>query len=245
MSLLNRIEKVKVTELAHELKLPLFNIKSFLETLYEFNVNLTDTQRLEFLETANKEANRLILLINNLVELNSTFRSGPLCFYNFSLVELIPQVANTYKLTAKNKGITILYNSERLKYTLCGNSDLITQVIHNLVGNSLKYTFKKKTISIRTRAFVSINSTLSIKKELLNVGILDQGVGISKTKVKLILVDNNYIQIRGSNNSVKGTCLGIHIVKNILYKHNSYLIILSKLSKGSLIGFPLLIRNSF
>lgn len=244
MSWLDRIEKVKVTELAHELKLPLFNIKSFLETLYEFNFNLTDTQRLEFLETANKEANRLILLINNLVELNCTFKSGPLCFYTFSLVELIPQVASTYKLTAKNKGITILHNSERPKYTICGNSDFITQVIHNLVGNSLKYTFKRKKIYIRTRTFVSINSALSIKKEFLNVSILDQGVGISKARVKLISIDDNYTRMKGSVNSVKGTCLGLYIVKNILYKHNSYLIILSRLNKGSLIGFPLLIRAS-
>lgn len=239
------MDNVKIRELAHELKLPLFNIKSFLETLYEFNFDLTETQRLEFLETANKETNRLLLLINNLVELNSTFSAGSMRFYNFSLTELIPQVANTYKLTAKNKGVIISYRSEKAKYNLCGNADLIAQVIHNLVGNSLRYTFKDTRVSIRTRAFVSIKSFLSVKNEFLNVSILDEGIGISRLRLNYINNDNEYINIKTSSGSVKGTCLGLPIVKRILHRHKSSLTILSQIHKGSIIGFSLLIAPDF
>ena len=153
-----------LTPLAHELKLPLFNIKSFLETLYEYNFKLTEDRRLEFLETANKEANRLVHLIDNILAFQSLQVAELYEFENFNLMELIVQVVNSYFLLSQNKKVRFSYVIEPLCCYSYGNSDLIAQVINNLVGNSMKYTFTGKKILIRTKLFTSF-SALNLQKK--------------------------------------------------------------------------------
>lgn len=232
-------EELRIVEMAHELKLPLFNIKSFLETLYEYNFDLTATQRLEFLETANKETNRLILLIHNLIELQYSESLPKIYQSSLQISNLLSQVVNSYRLTSKNKQINISYSFEKSDYEVCGNSDLIIQVINNLIGNSLKYTFPQKRIVIRTRVFRSISSSLLIKREKLNISILDEGIGINRSNLMPLCNKTLYINRNDSNTKVKGTGLGLKIVRHILCKHRSALLLLSLLTKGSMIGFSL------
>lgn len=232
-------QDLQILELVHELKIPLFNIKSFLETLYEYNFILSEKQRLEFLETANKETNRLILLINNLIDIelqhNAFLPQG--IHSRFQLYPILSQVVNSYKLTAKNKKIQIICFFPKCDFCIHGNSDFIGQVINNLIGNSLKYTFPEKNIFVRTKVFCSIFSKLSLKREKINVSILDEGIGIPKPELNF--VERNAFKFRNSNRTVKGTGLGLQIVRRILAKHNSHLLVLSFLRKGSMISFSL------
>jgi two-component system, OmpR family, sensor histidine kinase NblS len=229
-------ENLKLVELAHELKLPLFNIKSFLETLYEYNFELTNGQRLEFLEIANKETDRLINVITSLIELQIDHS-----FYknHVSLLDLISQIINSYKLTAKNKSVDLLCKSQKVDYIVYGDSNLIGQVINNLVGNSLKYTFQKKTIFIRSRAFLSFQFIRNKKDRKLNVSILDQGIGIPRERIQDLVASDLNARTTDLTNVVKGNGLGLQVVKHILYRHNSSLEITSSLSKGSSVGFSL------
>lgn len=233
------IETIKIAELAHELKLPLFNIKSFLETLYEHYFNLTDNQKLEFIETANKETNRLIVLIQNLVESETIYPRLGGYNKNFAISKLVSQIITTYKLTAINKNVNLVYKYKKISCDLTGNPNIISQVITNLIGNSLKYTFPKRRIFLRTRAFTSLTQLLSKKCRLLHISVSDEGIGITRQRIQIILGTNSYSQIRNSSNVVKGSCLGLHIVKQLLLSHKSQLNILSKVKIGSLIGFYL------
>lgn len=234
-------QDLEILELVHELKIPLFNIKSFLETLYEYNFILSEKQRLEFLETANKETNRLILLINNLVDIE--LQHSDFLFQGiqsrFQLSQILSQVVNSYKLTAKNKKIKIVCFFPKPDYFIYGNSDFIGQVIHNLIGNSLKYTFPQKNIFVRTRVFRSLISNLSTKREKINLSILDEGIGIPRFQLNSFERYENSFKFKNSKQSVKGTGLGLQIVKRILSKHNSRLLLLSFLRKGSMISFSL------
>lgn len=233
-----------ILELAHELKIPLFNIKSFLETLYEYNFILSDTQRLEFLETANKETNRLILLVNNLIQIELQQNNSALGIIHsrFQLSTLLSQVVSSYSLTAKNKNIKISCCFEKSDYLVYGNSDLIIQVINNLLINSLKYTFPQKNIFVRTRIFRSVFSNLSVKKEKLNLTILDEGLGIPKMQVNYLGTNINCFNFRNSGTVVKGTGIGLIIVKRILSTHKSNVLFLSLLGKGSMVSFSLIFQ---
>lgn len=234
-------QSLSLLELVHELKIPLFNIKSFLETLYEYNFVLSDKQRLDFLETANRETNRLITLINNLIEIELQQNDSSLqrVKSRFQLSTLVSQVVNSYKLTAKSKKIEIIYFYGKCDYIVYGNLDLITQVINNLIGNSLKYSFSHKNIFLRAKIFRSIASDLSLKKEKINLSILDEGVGIPRLRLKDLELNTDYFNFRDSNTSVKGTGLGLKIVRRIVYSHESRLSLLSLLNKGTLIDFSL------
>ena len=236
-------ERVRITELAHELKLPLFNIKSFLETLYEYYFDLTDPQRLEFIETANKETNRLLILINSLVELESNCSRRNLKHTKFIVSDLVSQVVNTYTLIAKSKDVDLISSVDNAIYVAYGNSDLIGQVINNLVGNSLKYTFPGKRIYIRVRPLTSIKYNLCHKTERISIGVLDGGVGITRNRTQFIVNSPDYIGLKDFSMLVKGTGLGLYIVKKILFNHSASISILSQLNKGSIVGFSLLFSN--
>lgn len=234
-------QSLPLLELAHELKIPLFNIKSFLETLYEYNFILSDRQRLDFLETANRETNRLIAVINNLIEieLQQNDSNLQLVKYRFQLSILLSQVVDSYKLTAKSKKIGIIYFYDKCDYIIYGNLDLITQVINNLIGNSLKYSFSHKNIFLRAKVFRSISSKLSLKKDKLNLSVLDEGVGIPRLRLTDLELNTDCFNFREANTSVKGTGLGLKIVRRIIYSHESRLSLLSLLNKGTLINFSL------
>ena len=229
-------EELRIVEMAHELKLPLFNIKSFLETLYEYNFDLTATQRLEFLETANKETNRLILLIHNLIELQYSESLPKIYQSSLQISNLLSQVVNSYRLTSKNKQINISYSFEKSDYEVCGNSDLIIQVINNLIGNSLKYTFPQKRIVIRTRVFRSISASLLIKREKLNISILDEGIGINRSNLMPLCNKTLYINRNDSNTKVKGTGLGLAVVKKIVDDHGAKIEVRNRMQGDEVIG---------
>lgn len=231
--------KLGLKELAHELKLPLFNIKSFLETLYEHNYKLTDRQRLDFLETANKETNRLLFLIENIIELESIASLGSLTTETFPISDLILQVVNSYKLTAKNKNIILLYDFKQAFLSAYGDSNLIGQVVHNLVGNSFKYSFSNKRIYIRTRTLTALHNLSFTKQEKLNFTILDEGIGISTKELFLIRMGDASQRSSLIKARVRGNTLGLKIVTQILYLHGIRPIFLSIPHKGSAMGFSL------
>ena len=61
---------------------------------------------------------------------------------------MILQVISSYSLVAKNKKIQFYFDLGKFSMQVFGNSDLIGQVINNLMGNSLKYRFDGKKIHV-------------------------------------------------------------------------------------------------
>jgi two-component system sensor histidine kinase NblS len=68
---LNEAKSQFISNVSHELRTPLFNIKSFIETLTEFGEDSSDTEKREFLETANHETDRLTRLVNDVLDSSS------------------------------------------------------------------------------------------------------------------------------------------------------------------------------
>ncbi|MDY7014771.1 MAG: histidine kinase dimerization/phospho-acceptor domain-containing protein, partial [Cyanobacteriota bacterium] len=74
-----------ISNVSHELRTPLFNIKSFIETLYEYGEDLTSEERQEFLHTANNETDRLARLVNDVLDLSRLESSST---YQLDAVEI-------------------------------------------------------------------------------------------------------------------------------------------------------------
>lgn len=93
---LNEAKSQFISNVSHELRTPLFNIKSFIETLYEYGEELSETQKYEFLETANRETDRLTRLVNDVLDLS---RLESCKIYQFEAIDLsqpIEQILRTY-----------------------------------------------------------------------------------------------------------------------------------------------------
>ena len=88
---LNAAQKRFISNVSHELRTPLFNIKSYVETLHDLNDKLSDQEKIEFLEVANSETDRLTRLVNDVLDLSKIETSSTIQFEEINIKPAIKQ----------------------------------------------------------------------------------------------------------------------------------------------------------
>ncbi|MDX1977847.1 MAG: ATP-binding protein [Pseudanabaenaceae cyanobacterium bins.68] len=235
---LNAAQSRFISNVSHELRTPLFNIKSFIETLHEYGDELTEDQRLEFLDTANRETDRLTRLVNDVLDL-SRLESGR--SYRFEAVELhqtVDQILRTYKLNAKDKEIELVGEVDSDLPRVWGNYDLLLQVFSNLVGNALKFTNAGGKVTIR--AYLSQDQNATAPHQLVQrvrVEVRDTGIGIDPQDQQRIF--DRFFRVENRVHTLEGTGLGLSIVQNIIEKHHSQVHLSSEVGVGTTFWFDL------
>lgn len=235
---LNEAKSQFISNVSHELRTPLFNIKSFIETLFEYGEDLSDHQRREFLETANHETDRLTRLVNDVLDLSRLESSRA---YNFSAVDIIQpieQTLRTYKLNAKDKNIELIQEVEPNLPPILGHYDLLLQVLTNLVGNALKFTNAGGRVAIRAYRAKSLIPAYE-QQPIVRVEISDTGIGIASEDRDSIF--DRFFRVENRVHTLEGTGLGLSIVKNIIEKHNSRIYIISEVGVGTTFWFDLIV----
>ncbi len=233
---LNEAKSQFISNVSHELRTPLFNIKSFIETLFEYGEDLTEVQRKEFLETANNETDRLTRLVNDVLDLSRLESSQTYHLHAVDLNQTIEQTLRTYQLNAKDKGISLEKEIESDLPPVMGHYDLLLQVFANLVGNGLKFTQSGGTVTIRAYQ-VKSTSELSSPVPLVRVEVKDTGIGIAPEDKETIF--ERFFRVENRVHTLEGTGLGLSIVKSIIDKHNSRIYLESEVGVGTTFWFEL------
>ncbi len=236
---LNEAKSQFISNVSHELRTPLFNIKSFIETLHEYGDSLTDQERGEFLDTANRETDRLTRLVNDVLDL-SRLESGKR--YHFDAVDLsqpIEQTLRTHQLNAKDKGIELIQDVDDALPSVLGNYDLLLQVLNNLLGNALKFTSAGGKVAIRA---YSIPSATHAPPSQVRVEVADTGIGIDYEDQ--IAVFERFFRVENRVHTLEGTGLGLSIVRNIIEKHHSSVHLVSEEGVGTTFWFDLPIYHA-
>ncbi|WP_017306868.1 two-component system sensor histidine kinase NblS [Spirulina subsalsa] len=233
---LNEAKSQFISNVSHELRTPLFNIKSFIETLYEYGEDLSEEERREFLHTANNETDRLTRLVNDVLDLSRLESSKT---YKLEAVELarpIEQTLRTYQLNAKDKGIELTQEIEEELPSVLGHYDLLLQVFANLVGNSLKFTDEGGRVTIRA---YTLEPETSVREEVqkVRVEVSDTGTGIDPEDQQAIF--ERFFRVENRVHTLEGTGLGLSIVRNIIEKHHSRVHLISEVGLGSTFWFDL------
>ncbi|TVQ44389.1 MAG: PAS domain S-box protein [Gloeocapsa sp. DLM2.Bin57] len=228
---LNEAKSQFISNVSHELRTPLFNIKSFIETLFEYGEDLTENQRREFLETANHETDRLSRLVNDVLDLSRLESSKIYQFDAIDLGQLIEQTLRTYQLNAKDKGINLTQEIEPQLLCVWGNYDLLLQVLTNLVGNALKFTKSGGQVTIRAYR------VQTVEKPLVRVEVSDTGIGIDQEDQEAIF--DRFFRVENRVHTLEGTGLGLSIVRNIIDKHNTTIHLISEVGVGTTFWFDL------
>jgi two-component system sensor histidine kinase NblS len=237
-----------ISDISHELKTPLFNIKSFIETLYEFYDTLDYHEHLEFLRIIIKETNRLNRLINDLLELSSLETKKIYIFSYININKIVYEIINLNYIIIKKKKITFFlekFTNLPLVYT---NHDLFFQILINLISNSLKFTFNKGSVGIRIY-IIEIDNSLTdriwkpknIYNKQIRIEISDSGIGITKNNCNYIF--EKFIKIENKIHTIKGTGLGLALVKNIIKNHDSEIYLYSEYMIGTTFWFDFKINN--
>lgn len=231
---LNEAQSKFISNVSHELRTPLFNIKSFIETLHEYGDSLSESDRREFLETANHETDRLTRLVNDVLDLSRLESGRQYRFEAVDLVQPIEQTLRTYQLNAKDKGIELCQEIESDLPPILGNYDLLLQVFTNLVGNALKFTMSEGRVVMRAYRLEPEDPTIS---QQIRIEVSDTGIGIAPEDQDAVF--DRFYRVENRVHTLEGTGLGLSIVRNIIEKHHSQMFLVSEVGVGTTFWFDL------
>lgn len=231
---LNEAKSQFISNVSHELRTPLFNIKSFIETLHEYGDDLTELERQEFLDTANRETDRLTRLVNDVLDLSRLESNKRYQFDAVELIQPVEQTLRTYQLNAKEQGIELRYDIDPDLPPVLGNYDLLLQVFTNLVGNSLKFTEPGGHVVIRA---YRLECAEHQSHHHVRVEVSDTGIGIDEDDQAAIF--DRFFRVENRVHTLEGTGLGLSIVRNIIEKHHSTVHLISEVGVGTTFWFDL------
>jgi signal transduction histidine kinase/CheY-like chemotaxis protein len=220
-----------LSTITHELRTPMYAVTGLTHLLLEESPREDQKEHLNSLKFSGEY---LLSLINNILDLNKLEANKvELEKKTFSLKNRVEDVLIALKKSAldKNNKINLEYD-DSIPQKLVGDPVVLSQILINLVGNSVKFTENGK-VSIRVKKLSQTDRSV-----LLHFEVEDTGVGISLKKQKAIFESftQGSVQI---NRKFGGTGLGLSIVKNLLNLMDSKVHLESEIGKGSKFWFDL------
>jgi signal transduction histidine kinase len=211
-----------VANVSHELKTPLALLSLFSEILELGRVN-NEEKKTEYYRIIREESLRLNKVIDNILDF-SKIEAGRKT-YNFAhsdMAEVIEKVLSSYRYQISNSGFDVQTNIQPDLPSVLIDRDAMAQALSNLIDNAIKYSGPVKQLSIKTE---TLGSDLSIE-------IADHGIGIPRAEQAKVF-EKFYRVGNGLVHDVKGSGLGLSLVKHIVEAHKGTISIESDVGKGS------------
>lgn len=218
-----------VGNVSHELKTPIFNIQGYLLTLIEGGL-YDEKINMDYLTRANKSVDRMIALIEDL-DIISKLESGviEMDLKKINIVDLTQDVLSSLEIKANEKNIKLsIQNTLNKPVWVMADADKITQVLVNLLVNSIKYGKEGGETKIK---FYDMDENILVE-------VADNGQGIEEKHHKR-LFERFYRTDRGRARDSGGTGLGLAIVKHIIEAHHQTINLRSTVDVGSTFSFTL------
>jgi len=223
-----------ISNVSHELRTPVTVLRSYIDTLYNFGNDFDFNTQREFIGVMNQEIIRLNRMVNDVLDF-SRYESQNIRLEKSkqNIMEIVEDCVNQVQVLAKEHDLTISIMKEPDLPEIYLNIDSISRALMNLVSNAIKYSPDGKRIKIRVER--------SRDGEYVEVSVEDQGVGIPEQYQKKIF--DRFFRVENATHTVKGTGLGLHLVKVTIEKHhNGQVFVQSKEGEGSTFGFRLPIK---
>ncbi|MBI4225691.1 GAF domain-containing sensor histidine kinase [Candidatus Roizmanbacteria bacterium] len=219
---LDKLKDEFVSLASHELRTPMTAVKSYLWMVLNKS-NSLDPQIRSYLEIASAETEHLIKLVQNMLTISRI--EGKRLELNIDIVNLFDLVMhsyNTLKVKAGEKNITITLLPYPEKLMVSGDKDKLSEVFENIIGNALKYTPNKGSVSIY----------FTIEKNKIAARVSDTGPGISKQNLPKLFQKFGRLE-EAKQNRTPGTGLGLYISKQIVELHKGTIKVESEVGKGT------------
>lgn len=222
-------EKMRVDFVAnasHELRTPLAGILGFIETLTDPELGRDEETRLRFLKIMDGEARRMQRLVDDLMSLSrieaEKYRAPDSAI---DLSELVAEVVSVFRSSHGDRGRDVAMEIAPSLPPVQGDRAQLSQLLHNLIGNSAKYGRPGTPIQVR------VDDGPGGMTRLI---VADEGEGIGPDHLPR-LTERFYRVDSGRSRAMGGTGLGLAIVKHIVERHRGRLDITSMLGKGTTI----------
>lgn len=197
-----------IRHISHELKTPLAAVREGTELIYDKSVGPLNDDQQEICNIIRTSVNRLQRLIEDLLDFNIVLDSTSLQrLEQINLTELLSDACTVRKLDIKSKNLTLMCDSN--PHFIYSNSKQLSVILDNILSNAIKYSPIDGTITI----------TYSNSKEYITINIIDQGPGIEPSLSEKVF-DAFYQGKAPINSQIKGSGLGLTIVKELLLRLN-------------------------
>ena len=193
----------------HELKTPIASIRLYLETLESRQI--AEAQRRDFYRIMLEDTNRLLGTVEQVLKAGEArHRTGRKKRQEVNFSELVSNSLELARLRHKLKADELRFSSPPpADITVMGAPEELTTAVSNLLDNAVKYSGDKKDVQLEML-------TPNIDTVLLRVQ--DHGIGIPRTELKRIF--KRFYRIQDpSASEVKGTGLGLFIVRSVVANH--------------------------
>jgi signal transduction histidine kinase len=212
-----------VSNVSHELRTPLSSVRVFGEFLRLGRVKEPEKIR-EYGEYIETESRRLTQLINNILDF-SKIESGRKTyqFERADITEVIAETLRTLEVQLKQNGFSVIFEAPQtpLPPTVI-DTDAIAQAFMNLLDNAVKYSGSAREILVR----------LDREDDQVRLSVTDHGIGIPREEQEKIF-DKFYRVSTGLVHDVKGSGLGLSLVKHIVEAHHGRVTVRSEPGRGS------------
>ena len=219
----DRLKTQFVADVSHELRTPLTNIRLYLELISQ----ASRERFAEYLETLNRETERLVDLIEDLLAI-SRLDAGthPPEMAPLDLNALARGLVADRRRMFDERRLQVTFEPDENMPEVVADGRLLSQVVANLMTNALHYTLPGGRVGLATESVVVDG------KRWATLGVTDTGLGIPADEQGHIF-ERFYRGTASRRMSTPGTGLGLSICKEILDRHGGRIQVQSRAGEGS------------
>ena len=222
------VQKTFISNVSHELKTPLTNIKGYVIALED----APEPLRIQFLKTIKNNIDKLENIIIDFLNISKIESSNIVNIERVPIARLKGELHATLNERIKTGEVTITYSLTLLskEKELRIDFEKVLTILKNLVENAIIYRG-----SLKPEIEISIIETKSMYK----IGVKDNGIGIAPDDIGKIF-ERFYRVDKARTSNKAGTGLGLSIVKELVERCGGKIDVISKEGKGSIFIFTIL-----
>lgn len=202
----NKFKDEFISTLSHEIRTPLTSIKGFSKTMLDNWDKLDDDNKKKFLNIIQEQSNRLINLVENILNVAKIDADTDIVLREVNLESLVKSSIELVKINYKEREFK--FSSKKVSNSLA-DRDRLEQIFVNIIENACKYSTSKLPIEISTSPSGDFN-VVSVK----NYGSFISEKDIEHIFEKFYRADN-YL-----TSCAQGSGLGLYIAKSLVEKMN-------------------------
>lgn len=213
----DKLRKQLTQDVAHELRTPLTSVQGHMEAMidgvWEMNV--------ERLSSCYEEIIRIKKLIGSIEDLSGAENENLMLIREeFDFTCLVKRLLNNYHNELRRKDIAVEY--DELEHMIYGDQDKMSQILNNLLSNSIKYSKEKTKITI----------TCKSDPKTVTISVKDTGIGIKESDLPYIF-ERFYRADKSRSKNTGGVGIGLTITKAIVNAHGGEIEAKSEYGKGT------------
>lgn len=219
--------------IVHELRAPIIAIKDSSDLIISDKYNLSAEEKKQFLEIINRQAKILLGQIGSILD-SAKLKAGKFTISKIQgdISQVIKEEVATFSPSANKKQINLKADIPPKLPMTYFDATRISQVMNNLLSNSLKFTEEGGTIKV-------VADYNPHRSKFITVSVSDTGIGIPKESQKNLFSKFAQADTTPQSLAKQGTGLGLYVVKGIIEAHGGTVSLESTPGKETTISFTL------